>query len=168
MSLPTVLDAALRVALFGCVLLALAHGFAWLLRGRSAAVRHAVWTASLFAVILLPVAVLVPAPVVASVPSLEQLVQPVSPLMPASADFEAVSSNASPSAAGLPQVGAAELTAPALPASAEPYVNSRASRSFAEGSWTVGAPRVALIVWAVVTALLVLRLLAGVLRAGRV
>ena len=60
MPLPPLADALVRVAMASTILLALAHAAAFLLRKHSAAFRHLTWSAALLAVVMLPMATLIP------------------------------------------------------------------------------------------------------------
>lgn len=170
MSLPTLLDAALRVALVGGALLVVAHLLAWGLRGRTAALRHALWTSALFAIVLLPIAVLVPMPTVASVPSLESW-KPTNERMvdgaaesPATAPVEGLSEPLSDAGfAGreeskVASVEVGELRVPTTP----PAIGATAAEPLSGRLL-----RLALVLWGAGFVLLVLKLLMGVVSAGR-
>ena len=110
-------DAALK----GSIVLAVAAVVAWILRRRSAAVRHLVWTAAAAALIALPI-------LTATLPALRVPVTPDGP-MTVFRVF-ATSRSASP---------AVSSAAPAIPAAARPVETARDPRRWLPAIWAAGA-----------------------------
>lgn len=88
----------LGMVLKSTLVLALALGAAWLLRRRSAAYRHAVWTAALAAILLLPVAALVLPSVAVPMPGVTPSDEAVLESAPAPLAAEALPRPAAPEA----------------------------------------------------------------------
>ena len=139
------IDLAVRVV----ILLALAWLVATLLRRRSASVRASVWTASLAAVLLLPIAsALTPALAVPILPAMDQ--------MPA-ADVSASRSEALPTSIN-----------PVSPAQADPAAVMETAPASTAASVAVSGPEIAAACLGLVTLLLLIRIADGHRRIRRI
>jgi TonB family protein len=114
---PILVDAALK----GSIVLAVAAAAAWILRNRSAAVRHLVWTAAAAALIALPL-------LTATLPALRVPVAPEGPMTVFRVFATSRSSASTVSAA-----------APAIPAAAAPEATALDPRPGIAAVWAAGA-----------------------------